>query len=71
MIEGIESAPGSDELKHMGAAMASYGSVPLFHVVGVTPEAPTLKDVCDPSALEAEIVCRRHGTVFRTLRRQG
>jgi predicted aconitase len=56
VLEGIESQPGSDEMKHMGAAMASFGSVPLFHVVGITPEAATLEAVCDPSALEAEIV---------------
>ena len=56
VIEGIDSPPGSDEMKHMGAAMASYGSVPLFHVVGVTPEAATLDAVCDPSRLEAESV---------------
>ena len=56
VIEGIDSPPGSDEMKHMGAAMASYGSVPLFHVVGVTPEAPTLDAVCDTSRLEAESV---------------
>jgi len=58
VIEGIDSVPGSDEMKHMGAAMASYGSVPLFHVVGVTPEAPTLDAVCDTSRLEAESVTR-------------
>ncbi len=42
VIEGIEDVPGSDELKHLGAAMASFGSTPLFHLVGITPEAPTL-----------------------------
>jgi len=31
--------PTSDELKHFGAALASYGSTPLFHMPGVTPEA--------------------------------
>ena len=56
VIEGIHSPPGSDEMKHLGAAMASYGSVPLFHVVGITPEAATLDAVCDPSCLEAESV---------------
>jgi predicted aconitase len=56
VIEGIDSAPGSDEMKHFGAAMASFGSVPLFHVVGITPEAPTLGAVCDPAALEAEVI---------------
>ena len=53
-IEGIEGVPGSDALKHMGAAMASYGSVPLYHLVGVTPEAPDIDAVCDPAALAAE-----------------
>ncbi len=56
VIDGIESQPGSDELKHFGAAMASYGSVPLFHLVGITPEAPTLDSVSDPKALVAELV---------------
>jgi predicted aconitase len=56
VIEGIDSQPGSDEMKHMGAAMASYGSVPLFHVVGVTPEAPTLQAVCDPASLQPDVV---------------
>ena len=54
VIEGIESQPGSDELKHFGAAMASYGSVPLFHLVGVTPEAPTLDAICDPDSIPVE-----------------
>src|ERR1700724_2551159 len=30
VIEGIEGAPTSDELKHFGAAMASFGSIALF-----------------------------------------
>lgn len=45
VIEGIEGAPGSDELKHFGAAMASFGSSALYHLVGLTPEAPRLADV--------------------------
>ena len=36
---GIDRIPGSDELKHFGAALASYGSVALFHMAGITPEA--------------------------------
>ncbi len=35
--------PRSDELKHLGAALASFGSTAMFHYVGVTPEAPTLE----------------------------
>jgi predicted aconitase len=38
LIEGIDSPPGSDALKHFGAAMASYGSTALFHIPEVTPE---------------------------------
>ncbi|MFK7875463.1 MAG: aconitase X [Paracoccaceae bacterium] len=45
VVEGIETRPTSDEIKHMGAAMASYGSTPLFHIVGVTPECRSLDDV--------------------------
>jgi hypothetical protein len=45
VIEGLERVPTSDEAKHMGAAMASYGSTPLFHIVGITPECKTLADV--------------------------
>ena len=45
VIEGIETIPTSDELKHFGAAMASWGSTPLFHIVGITPECSSLMDV--------------------------
>jgi hypothetical protein len=44
-VVGIDRTPTSDEMKHFGAAMASFGSVALFHIVGVTPEAMTLGDV--------------------------
>lgn len=49
VLSGIDRAPGSDELKHFGAALASYGSVALFHMVGITPEAERLPDVADPA----------------------
>lgn len=45
VVEGLEGAPGSDALKHFGAAMASFGSIALFHLVGITPEAVRLEDV--------------------------
>jgi predicted aconitase len=45
IVEGIDRAPTSDELKHFGAAMASFGSVALFHLLGITPEASRLADV--------------------------
>ncbi len=39
-IVGVETAT-EDQLKILGAAAASAGSVGLFHMVGITPEAPT------------------------------
>ena len=42
VLSGIDAPPNSDELKHFGAALASFGSVALFHMPGVTPEAATL-----------------------------
>jgi predicted aconitase len=45
VVEGLEGAPGSDALKHFGAAMASFGSIALFHLAGITPEAVRLQDV--------------------------
>jgi predicted aconitase len=47
---GIERVPSSDELKHFGAALASFGSVALFHVVGITPEAMRVEDVVPAAA---------------------
>src|SRR5439155_8706511 len=37
VIEGVEGAPKSDQLKHFGASMASFGSIALFHLAGLTP----------------------------------
>jgi predicted aconitase len=47
-LVGIERVPSSDEMKHFGAALASYGSVALFHMAGITPEARRLDDVLAP-----------------------
>jgi predicted aconitase len=47
-LVGIDRVPSSDELKHLGAAMASYGSVALFHMLGVTPEAEDAIDASLP-----------------------
>jgi predicted aconitase len=42
VVAGIPANPGEDALKAFGAAAASSGSVGLFHIAGVTPEAPDL-----------------------------
>jgi predicted aconitase len=38
VIEGLTEVPGSDAMKHFGAALASFGSVALFHMPGITAE---------------------------------
>src|SRR5919204_1410350 len=44
VIDGVRVSPSEDELKAFAAAVASSGRVALFHIVGVTPEAPTASD---------------------------
>ena len=42
-ITGLPGATTEDQLKALGAAAASSGSVAMFHAVGVTLEAPSLE----------------------------
>jgi predicted aconitase len=44
VFSGIDQSPTADELKHLGASLASHGSMGMYHVVGVTPEARTEED---------------------------
>lgn len=41
VFEGIPATVTPDELKMLSAALATAGSVAMFHIVGVTPEAAT------------------------------
>ncbi len=42
VVTGLDDRADEDRLKALGAAAASSGSVGMFHVEGVTPEAPDL-----------------------------
>jgi hypothetical protein len=55
VIVGAPADTTEDELKALGAAAASSGSVALFHVLGVTPEASCLKDVLHPHETPREV----------------
>ncbi|PTB65259.1 hypothetical protein BBK36DRAFT_1121397 [Trichoderma citrinoviride] len=45
VVVGLEALrPSTDDLKAFGAAFATMASAPMFHIVGVTPEAATLQD---------------------------
>ena len=43
VVDGLAVNPNEDQLKAFGAGAASSGGVAMFHMVGVTPEAPTLR----------------------------
>jgi predicted aconitase len=43
VIRGLPTNTSEDDLKALGAVAASSGAVGMFHVVGLTPEAPTLE----------------------------
>jgi predicted aconitase len=43
VVEGLEVQPTEDQLKALAAPAASSGAIALFHIVRVTPEAPTLE----------------------------
>lgn len=44
-LDGLAGFVTEDRLKALGAAAASSGAVALFHMIGVTPEAPTREAV--------------------------
>lgn len=54
VIDGVPRAT-EDQLKALGAAAASSGAVAMFHMVGVTPEAPTLHEALGGRAPERTV----------------
>lgn len=66
VIVGLPPETTEDQLKALGAAAASSGAVALFHVVGVTPEAPTVADALQhqpPLAEQAVTMAEIRGTL--------
>ncbi len=64
LIDGLHAVPTSDQLKHFGAALASFGSVALFHLPGITPECRTTADVVDGTIPEAVTITRHDYETF-------
>jgi predicted aconitase len=54
-VQGFEVQPSEDQLKALGAAIASSGTVGLFHLIGITPEANTIEQAFH-GQLPAQIV---------------
>ncbi|CDX45960.1 conserved hypothetical protein [Mesorhizobium sp. ORS 3359] len=55
IVRGVAGHPGEDALKAFGAAAASSGAVGLFHIAGVTPEAPDVATILAGPEPEAVI----------------
>lgn len=55
VFDGVRTMPPPDALKHLGASLASYGSMAMFHMVGITPEAPTLEQALGGISLRSTI----------------
>lgn len=56
VIDGIRRSPSPDQLKHLGASLASFGSLAMYHMVGVTPEARTREEAFGGNVPEKTIV---------------
>jgi cis-L-3-hydroxyproline dehydratase len=51
VLTGLEAeAPSRDDLKAFAAAFATTSAAPMFHIVGITPEAPDLASALAPGA---------------------
>lgn len=60
VICGLEhAAPSPDDLRALGAAFATTSSAPMFHIAGITPEAP------DAQAALGDLPTRAHHHVTR------
>ncbi|MBM3488050.1 MAG: DUF521 domain-containing protein [Alphaproteobacteria bacterium] len=56
VIAGLDRRPSLENLVGFGAAMAVVSALPMYHMVGVTPEAPTVAAVFPGGAPAAEII---------------
>ncbi len=62
VVRGAFARPEAIHLKHFGAAAASSGGVEMYHIPGVTPEAPTLEAALRGRAPRARL---RYGAAER------
>ncbi len=53
-IELTDANPTPDDLKHLGASLASFGSLAMYHVAGITPEARDWQETNGGRAVGAE-----------------
>jgi predicted aconitase len=56
VLDGIATPPSVDEYVAFGAAFAIHGAVAMFHIAGITPEAPDVESVFDGTPPEAILI---------------
>ncbi len=55
VVNGLQHHPSLRKAKHFGAAAATSGGVEMYHLVGMTPEAPSLERALGDKAPEETI----------------
>jgi hypothetical protein len=55
VFTGIKERPTPEGLVQFGAELATAGSVAMYHIVGITPEAPTLEAAFGGNAAKAHV----------------
>lgn len=79
-ITGLPGSASRDDLRSLGAAAATAGSLDMFHAVGLTPEAPTLQEATggskparvldvkrDDIRSAGKRLCRNHNEALTTI----
>lgn len=56
VVDGMAGNPTNEQLKSLMAGAAASGSVALVHLVGITPEAPTLEAAFGGNEISEELV---------------
>ncbi|MFD4193484.1 aconitase X [Amycolatopsis thermoflava] len=72
VVTGEFTRPDLVDLKHFGAAAASSGGVELYHLPGITPEAPTVEAAFDGPVPDAVVYGpRERRAIYEKLNDQG
>lgn len=73
VVTGDIAIPELADLKHFGAAAASSGGVELYHIPGITPEAPTVEAAFGPRPVPEAVTYgpRERRRMYETLNSQG
>jgi len=56
VLDGLRKTPSTDDYIAFGAAFAIHGSVAMFHMAGITPEAPNLATAFGGNAVPSPVI---------------